>query len=196
MNQTKIYFKLAFIAIVMLLNSCRTPTNIVSFPMTVSFNLGAHVYNCVHGALADCPPKLVELNYGKLKTSVTGLKTPQFSQTVLFEGSSFPNSSSVLLQNGTASHNSHKLNNLDCCITLEIPQDDGCTLTLWYIEGPVLNGSGPCPGPGNSNCFRWFKSVDIPKGTLKFSSFCDIEKNPFSLLIDQQDPSGFRGMCN
>lgn len=192
----KTNFLFMVILTVLFLGSCTKRNIVPPFPITVSFNLGSHAYNCITGNLADCPLRLVELNYGKLKSTVTGIRTPQFSQTVLFEGSTYPNKSQILTQNNTGTHNSHKINSPDCCITLEIPQDDEFSLTFWYIEGPVVNGGGPCPGPGNNNCFRWFKSINIPKGTLKFSSFCDSEKNPFSLIVDQRDPSGFNGLCN
>lgn len=190
LNNLPLLFVLTFL---IMIKGCKKPeSQKTPDPLSVSIKLGDHLYNCSDYIIGDNPCRIVYLNNGLLKVSTTGVSTPQFAQTAIFEGSSFPYESSLSLQNNTETYGSHQIYT-DGCIRIEVPDGEGCKITAVFNEGQGVSGSS-CIGPNPELCFKWMKIQNIPQGT--FSSETNCQNNPYVYIIDQVNPDGFLGSCN
>jgi hypothetical protein len=180
---------------------CNTQTaSAPASPVPASARLGVVVFNCE----TNSPGHLVKTGKGALVHTVIGANVAQFSIYTHFTPATF-NSPSVTSQNGTTYNiGFHSIQTNVAgpltydVVNFQVPYTDSYTIKMWYIEygtsAPAGSGnSATCSNPtlsGNNVCYRWYKKVDCLNGFVPSASY-----NNFSILISDDDPSGFKGNC-
>jgi len=135
-------------------------------PTNVKFSTTPEVYVCNGSAVATA--QLVLNNFGSMSTTVTGNSPPNFN----FGPSVQRPSSNTFTRSGSL-----------ICVPAQVPTNDSYNVTVWYSEG----GTGPCPGPGGGNCFKWFRQEPLPKGFVPDCSH--------TIPVNMVPTSGFVGAC-
>lgn len=189
--------KLGVVVIIGVLTSigCNTnpPPSTPPQPVGACAKIGSDTYMCENGS----PANLVWDGKGAITLSVVSDNPPQFSQVIQYNPSNHQNPA-ITVQNGTSVTANYSRLSAGEQVLFETPISDSYTIKSFYIEygfstptpGGAITNNSTCSNPQTNSCYRWFKMLKLLAGTVP-----NCAQN-FSIIINEQDPSGFVGNCN